>query len=515
MASAESLPTMLTRLVERARRLYSLPTVAREVLELTSKPHLDLLALKTCLERDPALTGRVLRVVNSAFYGLPSQVVDLQQALGLLGVRTIKMLVLGFSLPPQLLAGLDAAVLERFWRRSLIRALLARELGRHVAPRADDEAFVAGLLQGLGELLLLQELGAPYVRFLERLAVHGGDQRTLETAMLGFDHALVSGRVLHDWGLPPHLARSVAANPTADGLAALGPDERTLPLLLHVADLGARLLAEHATGLWPTLMQAARQAWGLDEPTVRSILETLQPAVREFAAAIRLDLPEGEDYAGLIAEAHARLTELTEEPTNAEPDAAHVTSPITAATAEPGLDTSAQVPLSGPESGPAERDADPGLLSCVSAALADSRRLRQPASLLLVELDRFAELLQQRGPDDALRLFDELSAAVDAVAEHRADLVFADDARRAWVWPADRMAGLRFARELQTGVRQWSEQANRGHGSTRPVTCSLGLATAAAATKSVTPERLWDAAERCLSAAQAGGGDGLKSIEIF
>src|SRR5690606_1118285 len=126
LAAADS----LQQLVACSRELYTLPRVAMEVLELTDRPNVDIPALRKCVEHDPALTTKVLRVVNSSLFGLPRQVTDLNHALTLLGVKPLKMLVLGFSLPPDLFAGLQAEVLQQYWRRSIIKAVAAREIAR-------------------------------------------------------------------------------------------------------------------------------------------------------------------------------------------------------------------------------------------------------------------------------------------------------------------------------------------------------------------------------------------------
>ena len=103
MTAPTATANLLDQLVERAGSLFSLPAVAVEVLELTAQPRIDTRALKACVERDPALTGRLLRVVNSSLFGLSREVTDLNQALALLGVKPLKLLVLGFSLPKTLL----------------------------------------------------------------------------------------------------------------------------------------------------------------------------------------------------------------------------------------------------------------------------------------------------------------------------------------------------------------------------------------------------------------------------
>src|SRR5687768_14837010 len=195
----------LSAFVGRARELYTLPATAMTVLELTASTQVDARALKTCIENDPALTARLLRVVNSSLFGLSRQVSDLNQALALLGVKPLKLLVLGFSLPKSLFEGLESQTLAAYWRRTLTKAAAAREMSEAAFGRGNEEAFIAGLLQDLGQLALMRDLGEPYLAFLGRARREGGDLGSRELATLGFDHAMFSARLLDHWGLPKNL----------------------------------------------------------------------------------------------------------------------------------------------------------------------------------------------------------------------------------------------------------------------------------------------------------------------
>src|SRR5262245_61242304 len=141
---------LVQQFCERTGQLYSLRAAAAEVLRLTSEPRIDPRQLKACLESDPALAARILRVVNSSLFGPSRQITDLNQALTLLGIRPLKMLVLGFSLPKELFAGLEAEVLARYWRLALVKAVAARELAEGLWRLPGDEPFLAGLVQDIG-----------------------------------------------------------------------------------------------------------------------------------------------------------------------------------------------------------------------------------------------------------------------------------------------------------------------------------------------------------------------------
>jgi HD-like signal output (HDOD) protein len=158
--------TQLEQLASRAVTLYSRPTVAMELVRLAEEPQTSAETLKACISQDPALTCKVLRVVNSSLFGLHRPVADLTQAIGLLGIKPLKLLVLGFNLPDALFAELAARELQWYWTNTLTRAVAARMICEQVWRQPGDEAFIAGLLQDIGILVLLRELGEPYARFL-------------------------------------------------------------------------------------------------------------------------------------------------------------------------------------------------------------------------------------------------------------------------------------------------------------------------------------------------------------
>src|SRR4249919_1488443 len=151
--------SQLEEIASRAVTLYSRPTIAIELMRLADQPGVEASALKNCVAQDPALACKVLRVVNSSLYGLNRPVADLNQAIGLLGIKPLKLLVLGFSLPDALFAEVAARELEWYWTNTLTRAVAARMLGEELWHQRGDEAFIAGLLSDIGILVLLRELG--------------------------------------------------------------------------------------------------------------------------------------------------------------------------------------------------------------------------------------------------------------------------------------------------------------------------------------------------------------------
>ena len=303
MTSAEN-GSVPDRLVDKAGKLYTLPSVAVEVLQLTDQPDVDVERLRHSIENDPALTTRVLRVVNSSLFGLSNEVSDLKQALALLGTKPLKLLVLGFSLPDNLFVGMAGDILRRYWRRTLTKAVAAREISETLWKLPGDEAFLAGLLQDVGILVLLQEYGEPYVRLLDAAFAKARDVGSLAAQAIGFDHAHLSARLLERWGLPKNLVEAIGAGRPPAKIAELPPPARCLPQVLHLAELLAGLLTENRTDLLPDLLDAAERYHALRRSELSGLVGTLQAKVEQLADVLNLDLGAGTDYTAVLLEAH-------------------------------------------------------------------------------------------------------------------------------------------------------------------------------------------------------------------
>ena len=185
--------------------------MAVQVLQLTNHPKVDVQQLKR-IENDPVLTTKVLRFVNSSMFGGHTcKVSDLDQALAMLATQSLKLLVLGFSLPNDLFAGVAKDILRRYWRRTLTKAVAAREISESLWKLPGDEAFLAGLLQDIGMLVLLQELGEPYAKFLDIALAKAPDLASITEKSLGFDHARLSAELLRRWEIPPALVGPISA----------------------------------------------------------------------------------------------------------------------------------------------------------------------------------------------------------------------------------------------------------------------------------------------------------------
>lgn len=302
----------VVQIVSRVRTLYSLPVVAVEVLRLTSNPDVDVRALKECIENDPALTVKILRVVNSSLFGLSREVSDLNQAIAMLGIKPLKLLVLGFSLPDNLFSEVACEQLQWYWTTTLTRAVAARELCEQMWQRSGDDAFLAGLLQDIGVLVLLGELGEPYAQFLQRVIAERIDVHRLEIESLGFDHTMLSAALLEHWNMPETLVRSISEPRNHRRLNQLDLPHAEMARVLHLAELLAQLVGQNRLSVLPELLEAGDAYCNLDKERLKAIVADLQPKVAQLAEVLSLDLLEEMDYQQTLVDAHKQMSLIAE-----------------------------------------------------------------------------------------------------------------------------------------------------------------------------------------------------------
>lgn len=222
--------------------LPALSSVVTDVIRALRNPDCTVAELADVLGRDQALTARVLRLANSALFGLPRRIGALTDAIVLLGFNTVRSLSVAGSAFTVMDRSVVGYGLQRglLWRHGVAAAAAARLLASRVAPQQVEEAFVAGLLHDIGKIVLDSYVGQAFDEIARIVAEHGAAFADAEREVLGFDHAQVGGLVAEKWALPQDLVAAIRYHHE--------PLTRTvhwvLPSLVHVANaavLSARI----------------------------------------------------------------------------------------------------------------------------------------------------------------------------------------------------------------------------------------------------------------------------------
>lgn len=195
----------INRLVERMDNIPSLPNLYLQLVEKLQDPECSLDEIGAIIARDISMTARILKLVNSAYFGLRRRVSSAQEAVNYVGVDTVKALVLSISAFAQFeKTELKGVNLEALWNHSLLTAGCAKTIAisEGVNARMIDEAFVAGMLHDVGKLALGANFPSAYAAVAEAVADAPASLLTAESAEFGADHAEIGGHLLSLWGLP-------------------------------------------------------------------------------------------------------------------------------------------------------------------------------------------------------------------------------------------------------------------------------------------------------------------------
>jgi len=195
-------------LLEMMGDLPPMPEVATKVLEVANSEDARVSDVTRLIASDPGLATKVLGTCNSAYYGLPQRVKTLSRAVGLLGFKTVRNLVLVHSLPFNR-SGVPGFAEKVIWSHAGGTAVAARILASEVGGVDAEEALLGGLIHDAGRLALNLIMPEKYEKVLLKIYNREGDSTAIETDLLGFDHTLAGQLVMRKWGLPDSLVSIV------------------------------------------------------------------------------------------------------------------------------------------------------------------------------------------------------------------------------------------------------------------------------------------------------------------
>lgn len=201
------------RIMATALGKLSLPTfpgATMSALELLRDPTSCSRKVAQAIEVNPGLVTHLLRIVNSAAYGLRQRVERVSHAIALLGRAQVEALVVASAVKGSLSKATPKTAGKRFWQGAAVRATLAREVAAVVDPPSQSEAFVGGLLQDMALPLLFSSQGAAYRPLVMACAEDPTKQLdALERETFGWDHSVVGACIAQHWSLPQNLMNGI------------------------------------------------------------------------------------------------------------------------------------------------------------------------------------------------------------------------------------------------------------------------------------------------------------------
>ncbi len=497
-------PEIIERIAS-AENLPSLPSVAVEVLRLMQQ-EVSAAQIAAVIQHDPALTLRLLRLVNSSLFGRPRKTSSLQQAVVVLGMRTVKVMVLGFSLVDSMRENRAAGTFDYtgYWRRSLTTAVASRLLAEQTRNGIAEEAFVAGLLCDIGMLAAYHCARDLYEPVLERQACTGEALQTCEFAVLGASHETITAELLTLWGLPQTLCCATRTHHAA--LRDICCREncelcfvRVIRAATHISELFCN--QDPAGGL-EALRQDLVNYLPIADVALQEVLQALDRHVRETASLFSVNVGQTRRYQDIQAEAMTQLTRLS---LSAELERAEIAQREQAARR--------QVEELHDENTRLSRQATTDALTGIANRAMFQERLEQECArasggrdclgLLLLDADRFKQLNDTFGHqtgDEVLRQIGEClrsTCGSDALPARYGGEEFAVILPDTTEWRL-----RQFAEQLRLAIQRLRIPAKKTN---LTITISIGGVQMRQAGPNAGPARLVELADRALYAAKAGG----------
>ena len=219
----------------------SLPPVLTTISQLLDDPEASLREIARILSSDEGLASRVLRLVNSAYYGMPRRISTIPLAMTILGAKAVKNHVINIALA-DMMGGLSGGLkgFNILWAHALKTATWARLLATRAAKTDSDEAFTAGLVHDIGKALALRLKPSDYSRVVIESAGSGKEMRGVEVQVMGFDHTRLGAWLAAKWGLPHTLVSSIRWHHDPEQVSSEDESVRELVIVIYIADLIAR-----------------------------------------------------------------------------------------------------------------------------------------------------------------------------------------------------------------------------------------------------------------------------------
>ncbi len=270
----------ILELVNKTVKLPTIPTVLLKLNEVVNDPDSSAEDVAKVISCDPSITTNILRIVNSAYYGLQVRVSSINLAVSIMGFNMTKKVALKaaifsvFGKKKEAVAHFDP---ELFWTHSIFCGVAAKVLAGespYFSGIHPEDIYIAGLLHDIGKIILFENAPGPFLQALDAAAHQGIPTSAAEEEVLGFTHSDVGSVLAIKWFLPEDLTIAVRYhhNPAKD------PFSKSLASLVHLADWLAwkegRVSAPKV--LPPTLEESVFEKVGLEQDQMEDLAEKVR-----------------------------------------------------------------------------------------------------------------------------------------------------------------------------------------------------------------------------------------------
>lgn len=279
------------KIIDRLKDIPTLPQVVQKIIEIVDSPTTSASDLNAAISMDKALSMKVLKLVNSAFYGFPKKIETLTQAIVILGFNTVRSLALSISMV-EFFTGNKGQRLNygEFWKHSIATSIMARTIAKKSFPTIAEEAFVSGLMHDIGILIFDQYLPKEYAAAYTKMTEEKIQLYKAEKQELGITHCEVGEMLANKWNLPDPLVYAIKYHHKPD------PAKDYFPLVstVHAANIGVKIMKIGGLG-----DEEVYRVMHIDDEA-RRVLRLDLDYPESHREALEKGLKEGEDFIAAI-----------------------------------------------------------------------------------------------------------------------------------------------------------------------------------------------------------------------
>lgn len=278
----------LREVIDQIEDLPTLPSVVTRLLAMVEKPDTTAEDINALISQDPSLTAKVLKLVNSAFYGFSRRISTVTEAVVILGFDTVKSLVLSASVF-EVFKGEGSENFDRvgLWEHSIATGVAGEIVGKKLRVPNPEEIMVGGILHDIGKIVIDIHFREKLPEIFAYVQDHNCLMLEAEREILGVGHPEIGGWLSETWNLPEDITCGIKFYPRP---MEAPQDHRFLPLLIHIGDILARTQNLGWTGdqKIPPFQEEAWDQIDLAKDDLESIMDELDDAFEDAEAFLEL-----------------------------------------------------------------------------------------------------------------------------------------------------------------------------------------------------------------------------------
>jgi len=274
-------------------RIHNLPTPAvvfNQINKVINNPNTSAYDVAAIISEDPAISVKVLKLTNSAFYGIPRTVINIKQAIVILGLEAVKSLVLSASVFDMFARNqIDKEYQEEFWRHSLACAFTSRIIARSFKTKTLLEGevfFSAGLLHDIGKLVICGFMPQEHRAIKEIMERENLQAHQAEDRIFGFNHAHIGSVLAETWHLPEKLQNAIRFHHSPED----SPINKEQNYIIHFANYLSKLL-DKTEDEWESIPSPQEDSWlilGISKELLPTFLTQLQDEYNRAETFIKM-----------------------------------------------------------------------------------------------------------------------------------------------------------------------------------------------------------------------------------